>query len=106
VPDARSKAEITQKKLRTLHRQQHGVCGICKKPLKLADANLDHIVPRSLGGSSELWNLRATHERCNTARKNQPEDTPEYREALTMHRFTGGPMIEAYYYRKDGPRRL
>ncbi len=30
---------------------------------------IDHVVPRSQGGSSELSNLRLAHHRCNTNRK-------------------------------------
>lgn len=30
-------------------------------------ATVDHIIPRALGGSSELVNLRAAHAKCNNA---------------------------------------
>lgn len=53
-------------KLAVAHRRQSGLCGICRGPLKLAEANLDHIVPRALGGIGTLSNLQATHVRCNS----------------------------------------
>ncbi len=64
-----------------------GVCGICQK---MTDPNdfvvvdgsdgrdafvagpdypaIDHIVPKSVGGSDDLSNLRTAHHRCNTER--------------------------------------
>jgi hypothetical protein len=60
--------ERRRKKLAALHRRQNGLCALCGGPLKLADADLDHIVPRSLGGMSARSNLQATHRRCNSAK--------------------------------------
>lgn len=44
------------------------VCHICHN----AGANsADHILPRSLGGSDDIANLRPAHARCNSARGNR-----------------------------------
>jgi 5-methylcytosine-specific restriction endonuclease McrA len=47
-----------------------GKCLICGGPLRFeastgAGANVEHIVPRVLGGTSELLNLGITHPACN-----------------------------------------
>jgi len=47
-----------------------GRCLICNGPVRFdartgQGANIEHIVPRSLGGASELRNLGITHARCN-----------------------------------------
>jgi 5-methylcytosine-specific restriction endonuclease McrA len=47
-----------------------GKCLICSGPLRFAaatgeGANIEHIVPRVLGGTSDLRNLGITHPRCN-----------------------------------------
>jgi len=47
-----------------------GKCLICNGPVGFdastgAGANIEHILPRSLGGSGELLNLGITHARCN-----------------------------------------
>ena len=55
-------------KLRAAHSRQHGLCALCGKPLKLIDANLDHKIPRSLGGLGIAANLQATHRACNSAK--------------------------------------
>lgn len=34
--------------------------------------SLDHLVPRSKGGTDEVGNLRPSHWRCNIARGNRP----------------------------------
>ena len=53
-------------------------CGICLEPV--ADglpphdpwqATLDHVVPRSAGGSDEADNLRLAHRWCNAVRSNR-----------------------------------
>lgn len=48
-----------------------GRCLICGAPLRFdattgEGATVEHILPRSLGGSSDLRNLGITHARCNT----------------------------------------
>lgn len=45
---------------------QNGLCGICGKPAKPKECNLDHITPKSKGGSNRLENLQAAHRECNT----------------------------------------
>lgn len=54
-------------------------CGICRRKVDVAlpsgprgdgdGPSIDHIVPRSQGGSDDLANLRLTHWRCNRARR-------------------------------------
>ena len=47
--------------------KRHGlVCGICGEDIKAGDAiHIDHIVPFSKGGTSEIDNLQPTHAVCN-----------------------------------------
>jgi len=66
------------KKRITLHRKQHGRCAICDNGLRLRETGLeeptlDHIIPRSKGGSNEIGNLRLVHRRCNEDRGNETE---------------------------------
>lgn len=43
-----------------------GICGLCKEPIqRLKDFNIDHIIPKSVGGSNAYDNLQATHRKCN-----------------------------------------
>jgi 5-methylcytosine-specific restriction endonuclease McrA len=44
------------------------VCGICGEPVGYKEANLDHIVPKSKGGSNQITNLRISHFHCNSRR--------------------------------------
>ena len=41
----------------------------CRKPLPFPDGSVDHILPVSFGGSSELSNLRWACRTCNCARQ-------------------------------------
>lgn len=41
-------------------------CELCYKPIKKSEATVDHIIPKSKGGSWNLKNLQITHEKCNT----------------------------------------
>ena len=84
------------KKLRRLHAKQGAICPLCRKPLRLKEANLDHIVPRSIGGCGEEWNLRATHIECNSKRGSQPDNSPEYADALNRHKAAG--LVNARYW--------
>lgn len=40
-------------------------------------ATVDHVIPRSLGGSDDLSNLRLAHWSCNRAKGNRPIDMGE-----------------------------
>ena len=44
-------------------------CELCGKRIALSAINVDHILPRSRGGSHALHNLRVVHGRCNSARR-------------------------------------
>jgi hypothetical protein len=72
-----------EKTLRSLLQRDNGICGICTKPVSLAEANIDHIIPKSLGGHSYTSNLRATHIFCNHIRGNEMTE-PELRELDTL----------------------
>lgn len=41
------------------------VCGICGMQIDPSDVQIDHRIPVSRGGTSDLENLRPTHSRCN-----------------------------------------
>ena len=49
-------------------------CQLCGQVIRSAELmNLDHIVPRSLGGSDGRDNRQMTHWRCNNAKGNRPD---------------------------------
>lgn len=43
-------------------------CWICDGKVSEANWSLDHVVPRSLGGTHDDWNLRLAHHLCNSLR--------------------------------------
>lgn len=57
---------FTQSERTAVARKSSGRCGICGCPLLEADRfAVDHIAPVKEGGSNDLANLQAAHERCN-----------------------------------------
>ena len=50
--------------------QRGCICGICGLRVNATKATLDHIVPRSKGGSNGIMNLQLAHWRCNNAKGN------------------------------------
>jgi len=46
-------------------------CAICGKTVELKDYELDHIVPHSKGGKTELKNAQITHKSCNVKKSNK-----------------------------------
>lgn len=45
---------------------RHGrVCCICLLPIAVGDESLQHVVPRSRGGTTDLDNCRPAHKSCN-----------------------------------------
>jgi 5-methylcytosine-specific restriction endonuclease McrA len=66
-----SKLAHTRDKIyKTVARQLHGVvpCWVCGAHVDHSDATLEHIQPRSEGGSSHLENLAISHGACNNKR--------------------------------------
>lgn len=56
------------------------ICQLCNEPVDPTvdprtrwGATLDHIVPRSLGGSHDATNLRLAHRHCNSVRGARPD---------------------------------
>lgn len=46
----------------------HGmICCICAEPIALGSESLQHVKPRSKGGTDDISNLRPAHKRCNFA---------------------------------------
>jgi 5-methylcytosine-specific restriction endonuclease McrA len=64
---------------RIVSRQLHGVvpCWICREPVLLEDATLEHIKPQVDGGSSHIDNLAISHSWCNHARHAKPPPVAE-----------------------------
>ena len=61
--------------------RQHGcVCGICGDDIvRLKYATLDHIIPKSRGGSDDITNLQLAHEWCNNDKDDMlPEEYAEW----------------------------
>lgn len=46
-------------------------CFVCKEHVPQDQATLEHIVPRSLGGTDDMQNLSISHAKCNRERGNQ-----------------------------------
>ena len=50
--------------------RQDNICIICDK--KMINPSIEHLVPKSKGGSNELYNLAATCTACNNTRGTKP----------------------------------
>src|SRR5574339_273553 len=62
-------------------------CFVCKKHVKEGNATLEHIIPLSKGGSSDIENLSISHYQCNKARgsdENFSWDKPKEDGALAQ----------------------
>jgi 5-methylcytosine-specific restriction endonuclease McrA len=49
---------------------QGGCCALCGSPIG-DDGSLDHILPKSRGGTNRQTNLRVVHRSCNVRRGNR-----------------------------------
>ena len=50
-------------------------CAICGGPIAQGDESLQHMKPRSKGGTDDMDNLRPAHKRCNSALRDNELDT-------------------------------
>lgn len=59
-------------RLRKLTRETYGdICHLCGQPIAEGQFSADHLIPRSLGGTDDIGNLRPAHRRCNSRRGNR-----------------------------------
>lgn len=76
----------------SLFRLQGGVCLLCEQPFSLSrPATIEHLVPRSRGGTNQFDNLALTHAKCN-----QKRDCHSWVAAYT---FFSNPEIRRYWKR-------
>jgi len=63
---------VSDRDRQTVRQRARFLCEYCHSPEKLAASRftIDHIVPRSLGGSDDLDNLASCCRRCNERRYN------------------------------------
>lgn len=65
-----------------MYKQQNGRCSLCDEPLldfHKGRPTLDHQIPKSMGGTWAIANLRLAHQQCNIRRGNKPlEPRGEY----------------------------
>lgn len=58
------------------------ICHLCLKPIETKEEySVDHIIPRSKGGTNDLDNLRPAHRKCNYSRNNRSIE--EFRSSNT-----------------------
>jgi len=60
---------ITIEQLKNLWQQQAGLCAITGRALTVLEAELDHVIPRSRGGSDGIENLRWVCGEANDAKR-------------------------------------
>lgn len=48
----------------------NGICYLCGQPLSIDDVTIDHVIPKSLGGSNEHHNKLPAHSVCNKMKSN------------------------------------
>jgi hypothetical protein len=84
-----------------------GICELCGKALSIAEATLDHIIPKSLGGPDALENLQIAHFSCNTRRGNMPLE--QWQELLSqgdmLESIIGPKRQKENYYNRTGRKR-
>jgi 5-methylcytosine-specific restriction endonuclease McrA len=79
VREMGARATRTQRALKAIVARDGGNCALCGTVVDFAvqdglapnAPSLDHIVPRSLGGSSRIQNLQLAHRDCNIRRGNK-----------------------------------
>ena len=95
-------SSMDNKKLIALIEGQGGRCYFCGKILPYEWATIDHLIPKSRGGSNELENLVAACHQCNHAKANRT--LKEYRVFVkpTGNNFYGDTLEVPY--KKRGVR--
>ncbi len=79
------------------YRRTRNTCVYCSRRLPKKELSLDHLVPKSVGGSNAAWNLVTSCVSCNRSRGNMELDRwlqmaplPMFRSAETLIAWADG----------------
>ena len=72
-------------KRRFLYELQEGRCAYCELPFSIDDMTLDHVIPKSKGGSDDIENIVVACRSCNWLKG--PHETFEEVAVLVASRF-------------------
>jgi GTPase SAR1 family protein len=66
---------FTKDQIKKKFAEQNGVCALCKEIINIKTQKYsgDHIIPWSLGGTSDTSNCQITHDRCNQIKGNRTD---------------------------------
>ena len=79
--------------------EEHPYCGICGDIINSsAEANRDHIMPRSYGGCGGDINMQLTHKECNTRKGNDFKVCDHTTQWISEHMATE-PTLQKFYQR-------
>lgn len=53
--------------------KQDGLCALCKLPFGKSKGTIDHIIPKSKGGTNKTSNKQLTHSWCNNVKADSEE---------------------------------
>lgn len=64
---------FTKEQIKKKFAEQNGICALCKETINVKTQPYagDHIIPWSLGGTSDISNCQVTHDRCNLVKGNR-----------------------------------
>jgi HNH endonuclease len=68
---------ISSTKQFQVYERDNWICCLCRLPVEwdttmARSPSVDHVIPRSRGGSNEIENLRLAHHQCNTLKGSRP----------------------------------
>jgi 5-methylcytosine-specific restriction endonuclease McrA len=79
-----------------LYERDGGICQGCKISLSFKSATIDHIIPKSKGGSGNLENLQILCENCNKLKGDQ-EHIPQLIHCLECRNQVKETNIDKHY---------
>jgi len=86
MPKEMSKKQKDSKKLELANGLGFGLCCYwCQDNFLFDQLNLDHLIPKSKGGSNSLENLRLTCYHCNNSRGNSLFPPPQKHKSSSLN---------------------
>lgn len=73
------------------------VCAHCGRKIRKDDVDVDHIMPKSKGGSNDPRNLQILCRSCNRSKQ---DDTSRTKQDLKMRKVTYGQNQRAPYFKE------
>ncbi len=91
-----TKTAAKKKARENLYFEQNGKCHYCDQRVAINQGNIDHVLPRALGGTDHWDNFVFSCQPCNSKKAAKPHEQYVREKLLEFKRFLSSGAMKKY----------